>query len=158
MRVLGNREERLDKLLTHYTEARETLQLGDGPGDSGGDSKLLLMPRTWNSSYRVLEGLLVYMRHLADSPGESSPGFRSRYFHLCEWYLRAEKRRAPVMRRDKKNREYQVTTANGPQFEIKTIRKGNPALVLLALEWLDGHFPGEIDLPDDLREKERAAA
>lgn len=155
-RKLDSREEKLDTLLTHYTDAQETLQLGDGPsGDSRGD-RLLLMPMVWNMSYRTLEKLLGYMRAVSD---DGSPGFRAQYFHLCSWYIKPRAKRVPLMRRDKKGRPYQVVTGNGPQFELRTVREGNPLLVLEGLVWLAGHFPGEVYLPSEfLPDQGRRAA
>jgi hypothetical protein len=148
LRTLDSREEKLDTLLEKYEEAQETLHSGCGRDDSA-DGGLFLMPPVWNTSYRELERCLNRMRGLAGPEDLASLGFRLGFIAITNWYLRAKRKRAPLIRVDKKGREYHVTTANGPQYVILVTRTGNPTFVLKGLEWLSAEFVGEIYLPSE---------
>jgi hypothetical protein len=149
--ALDSREEKLDTLLDHYVEAQETIYSGAGR-DAADDAGVVLMPLVWNMSYRELERCLKRMRALAETAGAASPVFRSWYFHVNAWYLRAERKRAPMIRKDKKGRDYHVTTGAGPQFVLTVKREGNPGMVLMGLGWLSAEFEGEIYLPREFVE------
>ena len=145
-----SREAKLDKMLTHYNDARETLfsKTGRGAGEGGRCE----MPSVWNDSYKELERCLKRMRELAEDAGAASPVFRSWYWNVCGWYLRSQKRRVPLIRRDKRGRDYHVVTGAGPQFVM--VVEGEDALsarmVVMGLGWISAEFAGEIYEPAEL--------
>jgi hypothetical protein len=145
LRPLDSREEKLDTLLEKYDDAQDTLYASTGAGEGG----CVGMPLVWNTSYRELERALKRMRDLAIPDDLASLGFRLAYTAVNSWYLRSVRKREPLIRADKKGREYHVTTANGPQYVIVVVRGGNPAFVLKGLEWLSEEFVGEIYLPKE---------
>jgi hypothetical protein len=150
LRTLDSREEKLDTLLEKYDDAQDPGYARSGVrGGDGGDG---LMPPVWNASYRELERCLNRMKGLAGPEDLASLGFRFGFIAITNWYLRAERKRAPLIRTDKKGRDYHVTTANGPQYVIAVTRTGNPTFVMKGLEWLSAEFVGEIYLPKEFLE------
>jgi hypothetical protein len=152
LRTLDSREEKLDTLLENYEELCDPLQARslEGSGKRIPESRRLQMPLVWKICYRDLDRCLLKMRVLAATPGVASPQFKAWFLNLNEWYFLADKRRVPTMRRDKKGREYQVTTANGPQYSVEIRRGGDPGLVLQGLTWLSLDHPNEIRLPSEV--------
>lgn len=139
LRALDVREEKLDEMLMRYDEAQETM-IHTGVG--GDETNVQLMPLCWNMSYRKLEVLLKYMAAVAEG---GSADFRSEYCHLREWYWRGEWRRRSIKRKDQVTRKIRVAEA----MVFEPGKYADPALVLPALGWLSGHFPGEVYLPQE---------
>lgn len=81
------RQATFDELLTHFNDARSTVNRGQSLA-GGGDGQMF-MPAVWNPTYRVLEKLLRVYRHEAAvrSDVQRAVLTRSDYWHLAEWYL-----------------------------------------------------------------------
>lgn len=144
-RPLNDREDKLNELYTRWNDVTPMLagtKAFGRPDFGSGDEGCALMPLAWNLSYRKLEVLMRYMSHLAET---GSHEFRGRHASLCEWYGRGRWKRTKVKRTDLFTRKrYEVEEMvfhGGP--------RADPVQVLGALEWLDGHYPGEIYLPKE---------
>lgn len=144
-RKLDSREENLDELFMRWNDVTPVIagSKAFGQPDFGsGEEGCALMPLAWNLSYRKLEVLMRYMSHVAET---GSPTFRAMHTHLCEWYGRGTWKRQTVSEIEKLTRKkYKVE-----RMVFHGGSRGNPKNVLEALEWVSGHFPGEVYLPMD---------
>jgi len=142
-RNLDEREAKLDELYCRWNDVTPLLRGSISTTEIGsGEAGCSLMPLAWNLSYRKLEVLHRYMVHVAET---GSPEFKGMHAHLCEWYGRGRWRREKEKRVDKFTKK---------QYEAEAMvfhggKHANPHRVLEALEWISGHFPGEVYLPDE---------
>lgn len=146
LRPLSKREQTLDEMLDHYQEAQEPCYSGGSDGDGTG---VIGMPKVWNDSYRKLEKILDFAHHLVLFD-QASPDFRSHYISLQAWYLRCI--RIPKVSEQKTVRRGQEIVELPRTVRMHVVRNAEPALVLLGLEWVEGHFPGEPFLPKEILE------
>jgi hypothetical protein len=147
-RALTHREQILDELLDHYTEAQETLSSRGGPGAAG--EGLALMPKVWNDSYRELERALIRMKGLSDPNELASLGFHLGYTAIRLWYLECEKYpQLPKKRKVQRGREI-VEVQDAPRWRI--VRRASPGMVLRGLVWVAAEFVGEPYIPKEILE------
>lgn len=147
-RSLTHREAVLDELLDHLVEVRQPCYAtGSSEGDGSG---VIGMPRAWrHPSYRKLETILAFGYHLVTF-NQASPDFRRNFLSLEAWYLRCI--RIPKVSEPKTVRRGKEIVDLPRTVRMHVVRKADPALVLIALEWVDGHFPGEPFVPDEILE------
>jgi hypothetical protein len=139
------RQKRLDNMLTFYTDVQDTIyngQLGDGEG-------VTLMPEVWRKSgYPTLELLLRELRKQKPDDLEmltliASGQSLSLYGQVREWYFRCQHVRQPILRQDKRGRQYHLEQHGEKQYRLAVVRHElcRPQLVRRALEWLGAAWP-----------------
>jgi hypothetical protein len=146
-RPLTVNQETIDRLLAEHIEACETLQRGTGAASAEGMWGFT-EPATWTIDHKELDRLLkLYRAHCKDEaqhdasliPGWTPVGWKHDYWHVAQWYFFCQRRRAPVIRRDKKGRVFQAMVQGQPQYAVETVRhpEVDASKVHRGVLWLD---------------------
>src|SRR5262249_40209909 len=137
-------------MLTHYMDARETLQQ---PGVNIGRSErdtVMLMPKVWTHSYRELERTLGQIRAHPAKTWKTVP-HQKLYWNVSHWYLRVEKFWQTPPPRVVKRGRVQSTVQDPRRLVVRRHANVDPQLALAGLGLVSHTFRGEPSLPDEIR-------
>ena len=157
-----SRESVIVTLLERYEELVDPMQVRDTPGEGSG---LVLMPRTYTASVRELERLLAVMREdrthpLIALPNTHKVSLRACWWHINEWYLRAQvtlasapaQPKAPRKRRELRRDQ---VDAFGDALKVRRVRRdpaAREAIALVGVRWIAENWGlvSEPMLPNEL--------
>lgn len=166
----SHRAKVIETLLERYNDLVDPGQMRDQPGDGTG---LVLMPRTYTSSVKELERLIVLLRDdttirfringrkATDQQGRHISA-RTAWWHLNAWYIAVEKSmylppKMTVPKSKPKRRQLQRLPIDQdgrmlPQVRVSRAAGARQEIALKAVEWLSENWglQGEPMLPREL--------
>lgn len=165
----SHRTKVLERLLEHYAELVDPMQMRDQPGEGTG---LILMPATYTASVRELERLICSLRedrhgpirkwtalNERDQPEAFAASPRRLWWHLNAWYIAVEhKTYTPPLRVQKGAKRKLVklqVDQHGqalPQVRVLRSPEARYPIALKAVEWLSENWglQSEPMLPQEL--------